>query len=361
MSETLAGMDVSKWQGLVPWVADAAREGFAMMKATEGGLIPGTSDAAAVALAGLDPQFRHNWQQAKACGMVRGAYHFARPDLGNSAKAEADWFIHVVGSDLQPGDLAMLDFEPPGTVNWLGWMTEWLERVKLGFGFDALWYSFRSAPARYFGGAGVNGYAFMKAHGVDPGLYLSAPDGPVPAPPIGGWPFVAMQQRVSGVVGGDIFFGSRAELVKYGKLSPPVNPSPVPPSPDPTPAPAPVPAPPPVPVPDPVPTPTPPAPPPTPDPPAPPVVVVPPPVPEPPPVAEAGVSTSEWKLVVGYLAQGAAVATALLIAHAGALFGQHWVLPPDALQLVVDLEFSGAGLVAAYAISRGVRKAGTGA
>jgi hypothetical protein len=87
-------------------------------------------------------------------------------------------------------------------------------------------------------------------------------------------------------------------------------------------------------------------------------VIVPPVVPEPPVVAEAGVTTSEWKLSIAYLAQAAAVGTAALVSHAGALFGVHWAIPADLLQLVVDLEFGAGGIVATYAISRGIRKLG---
>lgn len=138
-------------------------------------------------------------------------------------------------------------------------------------------------------------------------------------------------------------------------VAPPVVPSPPvvnPPNPSPAPLPAPAP-----PVVEQAPAPTP-APAPAPVPPAPPIVVVPPVVPEPPIVAEQGVTTSEWKLAIGYVAQGAAVGTAFVVAQAGGLFGQHWVIPPDLLQLVVDLEFGLGGVVAAYAISRGIRKAG---
>lgn len=143
--------------------------------------------------------------------------------------------------------------------------------------------------------------------------------------------------------------------------APPPPPAPVPAPPPVVVNPSPVPEPAPVPVPLPSPTPAPVVTPPAPVPAPPPVVVVPPPVPEPAPVAEAGISTSEWKLALGYIAQGAAVGTAFLVAHAGALFGQHWTIPPDLLQLVVDLEFSGGAVVVAYAISRGIRKGGTGA
>src|SRR6185437_6282419 len=118
------GMDVSKWQGIVPWGSDATREQFAVMKATEGGLVPGTPDAQAIALFGLDPTFRANWAQAKACGMIRGAYHFARPDLGNSPINEARWFLSVVGQ-LEPGDFLAVDAECAGG-NFAAWFREHL-------------------------------------------------------------------------------------------------------------------------------------------------------------------------------------------------------------------------------------------
>ena len=58
------GIDVSKYQGDIDW--QAAHDGgvqFAWIKATEGG------DKA-------DEKFRQNWEQAKAAGIPRGAYHF---------------------------------------------------------------------------------------------------------------------------------------------------------------------------------------------------------------------------------------------------------------------------------------------
>jgi lysozyme len=58
------GVDVSKYQGNVDWMA--VHEGgvkFAYIKATEGG------DR-------VDPKFVQNWQGARAAGLPRGAYHF---------------------------------------------------------------------------------------------------------------------------------------------------------------------------------------------------------------------------------------------------------------------------------------------
>lgn len=158
-------------------------------------------------------------------------------------------------------------------------------------------------------------------------------------------------------------------------VTPPPPPAPAPKPPDPIPAPpVPVPAPPPVPLPTPTPTPAP-----APEP-SPPPIVVPPitpaPVPEPAPVAEAGVTTSEWQLVIRYVQQLLAVGTVAVFVKvstlacplAASLFTLgnacstfHPTIPSDLLSLIVGLEVTGAIGVAGYAVSRGVRKIGTGA
>lgn len=129
-----------------------------------------------------------------------------------------------------------------------------------------------------------------------------------------------------------------------------VDPAPAP-TPPPAPAPpvappAPAPVVPPLPTPTPVPTPT----------------VEPPPIPEPPPVAEAGVTTSEWRALIGYAAQAAAAGTlAVVNAVSQALWHVSVSISPDVLQAVVDLELAAGFVVGLYAVSRGIRKIGTGA
>ena len=72
------GIDVSKFQGLIDW--DSVRASgvkFAWIKATEGGDY-------------VDPMFWRNWQDAKAAGLPRGAYHFAY--WCRSWQEEMAWF-----------------------------------------------------------------------------------------------------------------------------------------------------------------------------------------------------------------------------------------------------------------------------
>lgn len=81
-SHSVHGIDISVWQGDIDWhKARSNGVNFAFLKATEGGDL-------------VDPAFEHNWAQAQAAGVARGAYHYfyhCRP-----AAEQARWFIaHV--------------------------------------------------------------------------------------------------------------------------------------------------------------------------------------------------------------------------------------------------------------------------
>jgi len=81
----LPGIDVSHFQGEVDWAAVAAAGiRFAFIKATEG-------------LADVDPRFAQNWQQSRAAGILRGAYHFLHPNL--DAGQQAAHFLSVASLD----------------------------------------------------------------------------------------------------------------------------------------------------------------------------------------------------------------------------------------------------------------------
>jgi lysozyme len=79
------GIDVSKYQGNIDWSAvRSSGVRFAWIKATEGGDY-------------VDEKFEQNWEQSKAVGIPRGAYHFAywcRP-----AEEQAAWFLSHVPND----------------------------------------------------------------------------------------------------------------------------------------------------------------------------------------------------------------------------------------------------------------------
>lgn len=95
------GIDISHYQGDIDW--DLLRTGmiegcplrFVMIKSTEGSTR-------------LDSKFRHNFQQAREYGYIRGAYHFWSNK--SSARDQAYFFLDKV--KLEDGDLPpVLDIE----------------------------------------------------------------------------------------------------------------------------------------------------------------------------------------------------------------------------------------------------------
>lgn len=82
---TVPGMDVSHYQGTINWSsARSAGIEFAWIKATEG---TSTKDSA----------FSTNYLGAYNAGVIRGAYHFARPDLSSGA-TQANFFASNGGA-----------------------------------------------------------------------------------------------------------------------------------------------------------------------------------------------------------------------------------------------------------------------
>ncbi|MEU4526174.1 GH25 family lysozyme [Amycolatopsis sp. NPDC024027] len=79
-AEQTLGHDVSGHQGPVDWAAAAgAGAKFTYVKATEG-------------TGFVNPQFGQQYDGAHAAGIIRGAYHFARPDVSGGAE-QAEYFI----------------------------------------------------------------------------------------------------------------------------------------------------------------------------------------------------------------------------------------------------------------------------
>ncbi len=118
---TIAGVDVSHWQGTVDWtkVAEAGKR-FVFLKATDD-------------FDYTDPTFQTNRGGARANGLLVGAYHFARPDPSpGDAREEARHFVSV--ADPQPGDLLpVLDMETSRGLNQdelTRWARVWVAEVR---------------------------------------------------------------------------------------------------------------------------------------------------------------------------------------------------------------------------------------
>lgn len=128
-SNVLQGIDISYAQGLIDWdkVANSKLIDYAFCKATEG-------------TAHADNQFKRNWDAIKAHGLVRGAYHFARPNI--DAVAQAKYFVSTVGP-LDPTDMLVLDVEA-GTINgtqFTEWNIAFLETVEKLSGVTPIIYT----------------------------------------------------------------------------------------------------------------------------------------------------------------------------------------------------------------------------
>ncbi|MGH3729833.1 MAG: GH25 family lysozyme [Micromonosporaceae bacterium] len=79
------GVDVSHHQGAIDWSAlRGAGIRFAYLKATESTTF-------------TDPRFGENYRNSHRAGVIRGAYHFARP-AASSGEAQADYFVRHGGA-----------------------------------------------------------------------------------------------------------------------------------------------------------------------------------------------------------------------------------------------------------------------
>ncbi len=123
------GLDVSHFQGDIDWrkVKESGIT-FAIMKASEG-------------LTEVDPKFTTNWSGALSAGLVRGAYHFFRPE--DDALAQAQHYIKTV--QLQAGDLVpVIDIEVIDSASILAidaGVKRWLQYVEQATGVKPMIYS----------------------------------------------------------------------------------------------------------------------------------------------------------------------------------------------------------------------------
>lgn len=127
--DTLAGIDVSRYDGSINWSSVAA-DGidFAYIRVANG------SD--------LDSHFSSNWDAARTAGVIRGAVQILKPD--ENAVDQAQALIEAIGS-LEPGDLP-----PAVAVEINGGQSaatittrvgQWLAHVESAFGLPPVIYT----------------------------------------------------------------------------------------------------------------------------------------------------------------------------------------------------------------------------
>lgn len=217
----LSGIDISKHQGVIDF--DAAQASglaeFIWPKATEG-------------VGYTDPRFFYNWTEGGRVGAVRGAYHFARPDLQpnnpDDAKNEAEWFLSRVKLEHR-GDFLVLDYEPktvaPGFDDRaiaVPWCRQFLDEVYLRVGVKAFLYLNLSQAGR---NAPYDWSPIIAAgHPLILAFYRPNDGHTASQVPPTQWPEVAMHQwtsrgtvaGISGPVDRCLFFGTREQLMAHG-------------------------------------------------------------------------------------------------------------------------------------------------
>lgn len=120
------GPDVASYQGLPDWDRVAAHGcKFAFTKATESTTY-------------TNPYFDENWTAIKAAGLIRGTYHFARPEDG-PPEPQVDYFLSHVHLDNEY-DMLALDVET-GHGDLYEWCLRWLNRCRSISGRKAYLYS----------------------------------------------------------------------------------------------------------------------------------------------------------------------------------------------------------------------------
>lgn len=221
MADRIVGNDVSDNNGQLNFDVYASNSNFIVAKCSEG-------------TGYIDKEYGFNREQARLKGLLFGSYHFARPDLGNSAQAEAEYFANLIkGDPIRQGEIVVLDYEADWAGDVVGWCKAWLDAVTELLGVKPLIYLSESLVNQYDWQPVVDaGYGLWIAKY----LYNPTPDAEFNT---GKWEFAAMYQwtdkqtvpGANGVLDGDVFFGTTDQFKLYGYQPAPVQP-------DPTPAPA---------------------------------------------------------------------------------------------------------------------------
>lgn len=206
----LKGIDISKYQSNID--LSKINTDFVIVKATEG-------------VGYTDKYCDKLYQQAKKLGKKLGVYHFARPDLGNTAIAEADYFIkETLGYHKEA--ILVLDWER-GNLKNVTWAKQWLDRVYEKTGVKPLIYMSASVmrSADWSSVVKADYGLWVANYGANNG---SANESAFNKYPLKYWTFYALWQytsvgRLSGYNGNldlNYFSGDKAAWDKYAGGSP---------------------------------------------------------------------------------------------------------------------------------------------
>ncbi len=152
------GIDVSRYQERINWKevkkmkVDSIKISFAFIKATEGECR-------------IDRYFSINWENAKKNQLIRGAYHFYRPQI--SSKLQAENFISNV--KLEKGDLPpVLDIETLASGyhidNTVKGIKNWLKIIEKAYHIKPIIYTNIDFYNNYLADEGLSDYPLWIAH-----------------------------------------------------------------------------------------------------------------------------------------------------------------------------------------------------
>ncbi|KAG8528619.1 uncharacterized protein KY384_006306 [Bacidia gigantensis] len=203
---TVKGFDISHYQTSVDF--NAAYSGgarFVIIKATEGTTYK-------------DPSFSSHYGGATSAGLIRGGYHFARPD-GGSGASQANFFVANGGGWSGDGITlpGMLDIEygPSSTCYGLSTsaMVSWISDFVSTYHSKTSRYPLIYSTNDWWNTCTGNTKAFSSNSPLVLARYSTAGPGTIP----GGWPFQTIWQNSdSSPWGGDndIFNGALSNLQK---------------------------------------------------------------------------------------------------------------------------------------------------
>lgn len=180
----LNGVDISNHQLTVPEGYD-----FYILKASEGNGFK-------------DPRLDSHYNTLVSRGVKNyGFYHYARPDLGNTPQAEADWFLYLVGHHAGKCIYALdLEGEALRYSDYANWAKQWLDYVYAKTGVKPLLYIQGSIASKMYGVIGGKDYGIWAASSAN--WYHM-------------FPFIVMQQSVYNNLDHDTFYGTQETWDKY--------------------------------------------------------------------------------------------------------------------------------------------------
>ena len=170
----LKGIDISRYQAGIN--INALAIDFVIVKATEG-------------VGYTDPNYIEYLTQAKSSNKKIGIYHYARPDLGNTAEDEATWFVSKAKNYIKQAIL-VLDWEVD--VSNTDWAYNFLKAVYEKTGVRPIIYMSAYPANNYDWTRVVNGNfgLWIASYGANTGAPGTPPENKY-------WPFYILWQYTS--------------------------------------------------------------------------------------------------------------------------------------------------------------------